>query len=301
MKSITTKYLVVLGVLTLVILGSQILMQKTISESKSDGRIINISGRQRMLSQKIAKSSLKLSLAKERKEFENTSNELNAAYKTWHESHRNLKFGTNDLIVAEMNATPDLKILFQQIEPLFDQIQNAASFLSELNYDEQDKANELAEMVKIISENEPEFLRLMNDITFKYDELASAKNEKLSRWELILMALTFILIFIEVFLIFKPMLVESRKKDQKLSEINSLLEDNKSFSSSQIELANVRISKLRKAALTFKSKLSDKEKQYSLNMTDLMNKNIDLNAKIENYKGQIAILKRESEKYHFDH
>lgn len=295
MKRITSKYLIVLGILSIVILGSQILMQKTIKDSKSDSRIINISGRQRMLSQKITKSSLKIQLAKSSKDFDKAISELIVASKIWSKSHQDLKSGTSDLHVAEMNADPEIKKFFSDIEPHFIAIKKAVDYLTKLRYDQLSDEEKTFAMVKQIAIHEPTFLSLMNKITFKYDELASAKNAKLSRWELQLMVLTFVLIFIEIFLIFRPMIVDSKIKDEKLSEINALLSDNQSFSSSQIESANGQIRKLRQLARSLKNKMAEKETEYALKITELMNKNIELTAKTENYKGQIKILREGAE------
>ncbi|MEP2024507.1 MAG: type IV pili methyl-accepting chemotaxis transducer N-terminal domain-containing protein [Reichenbachiella sp.] len=227
MKKLTIQYLMFLGVLTLAIVASQILIQRTISDSKTDSRIINISGRQRMLSQKISKAALKLPLSKSKEEFNRTKSELTDAARLWNDSHQALKFGNERLDVSEMNESVFLERLFTQIQPYFQSINEAVTELDQFNYDHilTDKVPpQMDEAIQAISDHEKDFLKLMNDITFEYDRIASEKVEKLSTSEYYLLAGTLLLILLEAFFIFRPMVKTSKRKDHVISEFNDYVQ-----------------------------------------------------------------------------
>lgn len=57
-------YIIVVSTLIVLIVSNQLLIQKILDEKKDDATVINLAGRQRMLSQKIAKNVF-LSINKE--------------------------------------------------------------------------------------------------------------------------------------------------------------------------------------------------------------------------------------------
>lgn len=292
----TSKYLIVLAVLTVVILGSQLLMQTTIANSTSDARIINISGRQRMLSQKITKASLNLFHSESKEEFTQAKTELTKATQLWQKSHHNLRYGSSDMDTREINKTQELTSLFSQIEPYFQHIRTSTDQLSRITYDALQTADHRASLegaVKKITSNEATFLKLMNQITFQYDAILSGKIRSLSNNEYYLMGLTFLLILLEVFFIFRPMLSASKKNEELITHLDTELSDTKSYTSSQIREANDKIIKLKKIARQLQEKLAAKEKEYTLTTTDRMNKIMELQAEKKNYIKEIQTLKQQ--------
>ena len=273
MNKARSKYIVVLAFLTLVILGSQMLMQTAIRDSKSDARIINISGRQRMLSQKITKSSLMMLEADSQEQFAKAKQEMIDALNLWSQSHDDLKYGSDEIDVSEMNESKDLLMLYATIEPLFNIIREAGEKLTYSNYEDilsDTSVEKVRSLVIQITSNEAEFLKLMNKITFQYDKLASAKIEWLSRIEYFLMAFTLVLIILEALLIFRPMFKDTKQKAEALSQINGLREDEKLYAANQIKEANHRIRSLREIALRLKKDLEESKKEFAEKLSDQM-------------------------------
>ncbi|MEQ8472759.1 MAG: type IV pili methyl-accepting chemotaxis transducer N-terminal domain-containing protein [Marinoscillum sp.] len=284
MKRITSKYLIVLGILTLVILGSQLLMQKTIKDSKSDSRIINISGRQRMLSQKLTKAALKLQNSRSERDFRLAQIELKEAYTLWTQSHHDLQFGSKEISVSEMNSSNELTLLFKEVEPHFQTMKEAVSILigvKPADLQSPEKEHVIDQSIAEITSTENSFLQLMNQITFQYDRQSSAKIEKLSSTEYYLLCFTFVLILLEFFFIFRPILSDSKNKELVISELSVLRSEEKVFSSEQIKQANQRIRELRKLALDLKTELTEKHKEYTFKTTDQMMENLKLKAALE--------------------
>lgn len=287
MKKASTKYLFILGILTLVILGSQSLMQTTISDSKSDARIINISGRQRMLSQKITKASLKLVNANELHAFETARKELEQSYNLWNQSHEDLQYGSEELDISEMNGSQELNLLYENIAPYFTAIQTAANYLVNSRFEDlsnPDVAAELKQYVAVISTNESEFLSLMNKITFQYDKQASGKVEQLAQVEYYLMGITFLLILIEAFVIFRPMYKAGKANSQTISELSELRIEEKAYASSQIEEANQRINSLKNYAFKLKAELDKKSDEFAKKLSTQLSKYSELSEQYEKLK-----------------
>ena len=291
MKKLTSKYAFVLVVLTVAILGSQLIMQKTINDSKTDSRVVNVSGRQRMLSQKITKASLKLINAPTEEVFADAKEELKSAVALWAKSHNELKFGSSELNVDEFNKSTQHLGLFDEIEPLFGQMQASSTALLDLSYAQlhlPEHKHVIQSDLLAITENEAEFLRLMNAITYEYDHLASKKIDYLSQVEYILLGITLILILIEVFLVFRPMIVDGKNKEDRINKLTNLLDDKRLFSEGQIAQANEMISHLRKLANGLDEELKTTKKEYIYQSTEQMNKYLTLREHYINLKKSLG-------------
>lgn len=295
-----------LGVLTLAIVASQILIQRTISDSKTDSRIINVSGRQRMLSQKITKSALKLPLAKTKEEFNRTKSELTDAARLWTESHQALKFGNEQLDVSEMNKSVFLERLFTQIQPYIESIDEAVLQLDQFSYQqvhEGETPAEMEEAIQVISDNEKDFLKLMNDITFEYDRIASAKVEKLSTSEYYLLAGTMLLILLEAFFIFRPMVKTSKRKDHVISEFNDYVQQSisalgqthqeKELADNIIAEANEKIEALSTVNNNLRKRIKQTKSEYEKKLNEEIINYTEISELNHTYENKISKLEKE--------
>lgn len=306
MKKLTIQYLLFLGVLTLAIVASQILIQRTISDSRTDSRIINISGRQRMLSQKITKSALKLPLSKSKEAFNRTKSELTDAARLWSDSHQALKYGNDRLDVSKMNESVFLARLFTQIQPYFQSITEAVTELDQFNYDQleaQAIPPQMEEAIQTISDHEKDFLKLMNDITFEYDRIASEKVEKLSTSEYYLLAGTMLLILLEAFFIFRPMVKTSKRKDHVISEFNDYVQQSisalgqthqeKEMADEIIAEANEKIDALSTVNNNLRKRIKQTKNEYEKKLSEEIINYTEISELNTTYENKIATLEKE--------
>lgn len=309
MKKLTIQYLMFLGVLTLAIVASQILIQRTISDSRTDSRIINISGRQRMLSQKITKSALKLPLSKSKEEFNRTKSELTDAARLWTDSHQALKYGNERLDVSKMNESVFLARLFTQIQPYFQSITEAVIELDQFNYDELEAdaiPPQMEEAIQAISDHEKDFLKLMNDITFEYDRIASEKVEKLSTSEYYLLAGTLLLILLEAFFIFRPMVKTSKRKDHVISEFNDYVQQSisalgqthqeKELADNIIAEANEKIEALSTVNNNLRKRIKQTKNEYEKKLSEEIINYTEISELNTTYENKISRLEKELSK-----
>lgn len=295
-----------LGVLTLAIVASQILIQRTISDSRTDSRIINISGRQRMLSQKISKAALKLPLSNNKEEFNRTKSELTDAARLWNDSHQALKFGNERLDVSDMNESIFLERLFTQIQPYFQSINEAIAELDQYNYEQIESGMippQMEESIQVISDHEKDFLKLMNDITFEYDRIASAKVEKLSTSEYYLLAGTMLLILLEAFFIFRPMVKTSKRKDHVISEFNDYVQQSisalgqthqeKELADNIIAEANEKIDALSTVNNNLRKRIKQTKNEYEKKLSEEIINYTEISELNSTYENKIELLEKE--------
>ena len=204
MKNLNVTYLIALTIIALTISISQFLVQRSISFGASDSRTINISGRQRMLSQKITKSALAMSQSKTQEEFENRKKELRNSILLLSKSHEGLQFGDQSMNLVDVNNSDDILELFGLIAPYYEAIKSATGQILTVTYFQEAKNEEFDELLTNILANEPKFLEIMNKITFEYDSESSERVSSLSKIEYLLFGIALVLLMLEGLLIFRP-------------------------------------------------------------------------------------------------
>ena len=179
---------------------------------KNDGVIINISGRQRMLSQKITKLCL---LIENNTDKNNNVKELNTTIELFETSHCELikpneKFGFN------YKNSDTIIILFSDLQSQYeDIIINAEKIVN--NQDSNHKA------LKIILVSEKHFLKTMDKIVFQY-EAENSRKLRLIKYSLILITIFILLIlFVEVQFIIFPIVNRDKKSFNTIKNQNEAL------------------------------------------------------------------------------
>ncbi len=222
-KKLTKLYLTALLAVAILTLIGQLVIQVFLTESLDDAHVVNIAGRQRMLSQKLTKTAtlicnpaifpIKLNDAK---------NDLSEILTLWSKSHNGLMNG--QLIIekpVEVKNSAKINILFKQLNPIFNLIFNNAKLLTnqtEIPLDIQKTA-----LTKILS-NEKIFLKIMNNIVFEYDLEAQKRVNRTKSIEMILFILLFTVLVLEGAFIFKPIANNIRLIIKKITESESKLQ-----------------------------------------------------------------------------
>src|SRR5690606_8644971 len=211
-------YLVALCSIALVVIISQLLVQRFISEQKSDSHLINLSVRQRMLSQKIAKCAVLLGSPIEEEGREEWLGELEKALEEWSVTHKMLQ-GDKGLTMDSSQPSQAVFELFVSIENPQSQIGKAAEALVEkLRNDINLPYDSLAPEIRTISLHEGEFLKGMDRIVFQFEQEASVKVAHLQNIELFLMVICLGVILFEILFVFLPSARSIKATIQKLSE-----------------------------------------------------------------------------------
>ncbi|MBC7845403.1 MAG: type IV pili methyl-accepting chemotaxis transducer N-terminal domain-containing protein [Flavobacterium sp.] len=201
-KNLRRLYIFALLTIAITVLLSQLLIQYNLHSQLSDSKIINTSGRQRMLSQKLTKEILILNFIADTKNNKQEIDRANEIIKLWKFNQQALEKG-NDSLGFPKEKSKALSDLFVAIKPNFENIVNAATaFLNNKKSGINEKDNQ--ELVKTILENQGVFLDKMNEIVEQYDKEALEKVTLQSKTEYGILIFTILVLLLEFIFIFKP-------------------------------------------------------------------------------------------------
>ena len=241
-NKLSVRYILAISCIAIMIVSNQVVARKLMSRQLDDSRVINVAGRQRMLSQKLTKEVLMLVNEKNPTRKGEVLDKALATYNLWERSHRGLQFGDPGIGLPGMNS-PTILTLFDSIQLHFNSISDNFLIISNRHEFPSKQSNkEISESVEKILAHEPEFLLLMDQIVFQYDAEAKERVSSLIRLETTLLFIALIVLLLEIIFIFWPTavytksimndLIESDEKQKNLREklVVKTREDQKAMS-----------------------------------------------------------------------
>jgi PAS domain S-box-containing protein len=236
-KNLKRLYIFALLTIAVTVLLSQLVIQYNIFTQLSDSKIINYSGKQRFLSQKLTKEILVLNFVTETKNNKAEINKINEITRLWIFNHYALEKG-NDSLGFPKEKSKKLTELYLDIKPNFNAITKASAlFLKNKNLGINEKENQI--LVTTILKNSAVFLDKMDRIVGQYDIEAREKVTLQSKTEYFILGFTMLVLLLEFIFIFKPTnkkveeliskLLSSEKKALKLAhdtEVISIAKEN---------------------------------------------------------------------------
>lgn len=245
-KNLRRLYIFALLTIAITVLLSQLLIQYNLNSQLSDSKIINISGKQRMLSQKLTKEVLILNFYADTTNRKQEITRINEIIKLWKFNHYALENG-NDSLGFPKQKSKSLSDLFVAIKPNFDNIVKAATaFLNNKKAGIQEIENQ--KLVQTILDNQGVFLDKMNRIVGEYDKEALEKVTLQSKTEYAILIFTMLVLLLEFIFIFKPTnkkveqlifkLLNSEKKALKLAHDTETLSEIKENSVKELKSLN---------------------------------------------------------------
>jgi len=197
------RYITALSIIALLLVISQVLIQMTVFSQEDDSRVVNIAGRQRMLSQRINKAVFGLYISETQEVKKRYFDELNTSLILWEKSHQGLQYGDVELGLLGNNSDKIIK-MFKDIEPYYQTILKSAQEVVTQANNLTFERNALLPAITSIQSNESEFLKGMDAIVFQYDSESKGKVDLIKYTELLLFILTIFTLAIEAIYIFKP-------------------------------------------------------------------------------------------------
>ncbi|MBI1770385.1 MAG: type IV pili methyl-accepting chemotaxis transducer N-terminal domain-containing protein [Bacteroidetes bacterium] len=226
------RYMLALGLIATIIITGQVLIQSHLKDQQNDSRVVNVAGKQRMLSQKIVKTIL-LIKSDDINQKEELKSELKNSLRLWEVSQDGLINGNDSLHLPGKNSEKVLH-LFEEVNEHFVPIDQCAHlFISTFGENSSSASEKLPSLMKTLLEEEQFFLKGMEAVVFQIDSEAKEKISLLSRLEYALLFISLLVILAEIIFIFYPTalnvnitinrLLQSEKDSQKMSnEIRDL-------------------------------------------------------------------------------
>jgi signal transduction histidine kinase len=229
-KRLGIRYMLALGAIASIIVTGQVLIQSHLKKQAGDSRVINVAGKQRMLSQKIVKTILLLNSADTLQKRE-LINDLRNSLLLWEVAQKGLVNGNDSLQLQGTPSTEALQLL-NEVDKHFTPMDQSGRMLL-AGFEKHAVPANAAMHVKTILAEEPYFLNGMEAVVFQFDSEAKEKVDLLSRIEFALLIISLLVILAEIIFIFRPTatnvnrtvdkLLRSEKDSQKMSnEIRDL-------------------------------------------------------------------------------
>jgi two-component system sensor histidine kinase DegS len=239
-KNLSRLYIVALSTIAISVIISQFFIRKHLRNQQSDARVINIAGRQRMLSQKLAKEVFSLTTEIDSIKKIALKAQIKNTLELWELSHNSLQKGNDSLGLPGKNSNV-IKSKFEKINPVFDTIYESVESILD-KADQQEYSN----FIPVIKEKEGAFLLQMDDIVNQYDVEANKKVDWLFQLEFVLMVITLLILLAEFLFIFWPTAKSIRATLTKLISAEKLAKK-MAFDADQLSMAREKSVKELKA------------------------------------------------------
>jgi len=239
-------YLLALLTIAITVFLSQLLVQYHLNNQLSDSKIINFSGKQRMLSQKLTKEILIVNFTTPDPLQKEHLNEVQKTLLEWQYNHNTLQNGSERFGFPKQKSVI-LTQLFADIQPNIDTIVRETTLFIK-NNSENLHLEENQKIIKNILDNESVFLSKMNQIVSRYEQEAHDKVTFQSTIEYSILAFTLLVLVLEFLFIFRPTnkkveklilkLVASEKKALKLAHDTEIISEIKENSVKELKSLN---------------------------------------------------------------
>ncbi|AKD58133.1 ATP-binding protein [Spirosoma radiotolerans] len=262
---LTRFYMIALAVIAVLSLSGLLFIKRTISTHYDDSRVVNVAGRQRMLSQRLTK------LAMLRIQGLSTADtvSVDSLLHSWSQSHIQLR---NGMLPMEKQYTVrksrQLDSMFTHIEPLFQSIYQSFTRINA----PQTTPDEKKAALQIILQNEFPFLQQMNDIVFQFDTESFDRVKQLERIEWLLTVATLLTLLIEGLFIFRPVVNHTRHVIRRLARSEKALQlvnNHMEVSNRELEATNQNLADSNKKLLDTQQELvRTTQEKYQLQLAE---------------------------------
>ncbi len=219
------RYLVALLVIAALAMVDQAVVQPVLLRQAFYAPVINVAGRQRMLSQRLSKAALALHIAESNDQQQQSLSELQATLDQWARAHHGLLAGDRQLELPGTNAPETLKA-FSELQPHFTAMELAAKRLAESPPERTASANEMADRhLRTILIHEREYLSLMDEIVGQYQQQAQQQLWRLRALGLTIMSTVLLLLVGVGLYVLRPAMKTIQSNIASLAASESQLRD----------------------------------------------------------------------------
>ncbi|MFH1035174.1 MAG: diguanylate cyclase [Pseudomonadota bacterium] len=215
-------YLTALGIVALLIVAGQVLVDRHLSTMQNIGRTINLAGRQRMQYLVISRAAMVLAHGPDGhdqpdpQERTRAAQQMASALEPWRQVHRGLLYGDPGLGLERL-ANPRARRLLEEMEPARQEVISAVQEAMELHRAGRYDDPRLAFLAEAIWRRGDAYLKAMDRLVMVYDQDAKRRISDLHRLEWILTLLTLLTLVMVGLFIFRPMARRIRNDMAELS------------------------------------------------------------------------------------
>lgn len=253
-KSFRRQHLLFIGAIIVTIITSQVIIQYDLGKQNDDALLINIAGRQRMLSQRISKLVFYIKHDFREKESPDPAryDTLKNLVTNWKKVHNILRTGSNEFGFAGTRS-PAIDTILAQMTPSLMAIVAASDDL--LLYRDRLHADRAAE---VVLNNELIFLQHMENAVATYQRESEDKLEDIKQVELFLAIASVIVLLMQFLFIFSPMIKNLDNSTKQLTGLNKEL----SGANAELQATEEELRSNLDFVSALKEEIEKREKQY---------------------------------------
>ncbi|UDL93278.1 diguanylate cyclase [Lichenihabitans sp. PAMC28606] len=211
-RLLTIGYTVALGLVALMALASHVTLNHVLHEHEGAASVINVSGRQRMLSQRIAGFAAEMAL-----NVPGARGELLNAADEFERSHRNLILG-NEALHLPPAQTPELRaIYFEGDHPLDASVKVFVARARQLADMKLDDPARVDEQAHLFAEAREPILTDLNAVVTAHQRTSEARLNMLERMQTTSLIVILMTLIVEALIIFRPMVLRIARYTRALS------------------------------------------------------------------------------------
>ncbi len=203
-KDLTARFMIALGLISLLALAGQLLIQRELERQSSDVLLVNLTARQRLLSQKISETALVIQTTQNTAELSSRADELERLLKSWEGAHISVRgqesalSGTDVSVAALLFDTLDrsYRVMRDEVLALLSETSQAVTTGA--------KSERVTLLVDEILKEEVRFLEALETIVFTFGSGESARIGVMQKVGLALPIAIVIVVLIQVVFIFRP-------------------------------------------------------------------------------------------------
>jgi nitrate/nitrite-specific signal transduction histidine kinase len=205
-RRLTILYIIALSLIGLLTITGQIVVQQSLWQLTGDATVVNHAGRQRMISQRLAKLILASAVSRSLENRMMYSRDLQTSLSQWEIAQRGLRFGETSLQLAGNNS-PIVNEMLKALQPDFDATCQQVRDVIELLQTDAPNAtlrSDLESKAALIMATTERFLTGMDAIVAQYEHEAQRRVAQLRRTERGLLIATLLVLLAEGCLVFYP-------------------------------------------------------------------------------------------------
>jgi hypothetical protein len=203
-RRFTRLYIIALSFIALLSLTGLVLIQMSLFQSSADARVVNYSSRQSTLSQQLAKVASTFFVRTDPAGRSSRTAEMRSTLNLFETEHRGLINGDATLGLTGNNS-PEVKQLFNSIQPDFDAITTATkNILNKIDRNNAVPNTDLEPDVNSLLSHEANFMTITSTITAQYQHEAENRVTNLKVQELVLTVVILLVLVLEAYFIFRP-------------------------------------------------------------------------------------------------
>ncbi len=218
-KRVRKTYLLALSLLALFVLGSFFSVEQHLKDRQRDAVVVNLSGRQRMLSQRLVVQANALVNLEETSEKEQLLQNFQNNFKSFQQVHRALKFGDAELFLPEIHSAK-IDELYELVDRKYQAlVSTIEQFLAES--ENARRKNYLSELALFADD----FLQHMDNLVYEYTAELEASARKYRMHQAVLFLLELGAIFLIALMLFEPLVRRlSQREEEREETLRELLD-----------------------------------------------------------------------------